>query len=205
VIPAHDAEAFAYVSGRIPTTFAVEGTVAHDPATTRAQYYTAMANAPTLAVALGQMGRALVAEQAKPGRFSAADHEMIDLVLPLDSGFYALLDQHLSSAVAAGVRIDAIKALRDGHDDLLTRDEFQQVEFIRAVRDGAMSDDIWARMVARLGSVRGTVEYCGFVLLLQFHHKFASALGTDVITRPAFDALLADLERAAAVPVEERG
>lgn len=202
-IAAEDLGAFATVLARIPTTFADRASVPHDPAITKAQYYGALANAPTLAVALGNLGAALVAEQGKPGRFSAADHEMIDIVLPLDAGYHALLDQHFHTAIAAGVRVEAIAALRDHRNDLLTADERQLVTFIRAVRDGAMSDAIWSGMIARLGSVRGTIEYCGFVLLLQFHHKLAWSLGLDVIPRAALDTLIADAadaHRRAGVP-----
>ena len=73
--------------------------------------------------------------------------------------------------MSAGVRVEAIKALADGCEDDLNDEERQQVEFIRAVRDGTMTDEIWERMIERLGSVRGAIEFAFFVCYLWLHHR----------------------------------
>lgn len=154
-------------------------------------HFDAMTVSPVLAAHVSRMGRAIMARQGAPGTFSGADHEMIDLLLALDSGYYALLAGHTPNAIAYGVRIDAIEAIRDGREDeVLNADEKQQVEFIRAVRDGTMTDDIWERMETRLGTTRGVVEFVYFVLLLQLHHKFCWAVGNPEMSREAFAQML---------------
>ena len=55
-------------------------------------------------------------------------------MLPLDSGYYGLVAHHTPRAITKGVRIEAIEAVRDGREELLTDHEYQNVEFIRAVR-----------------------------------------------------------------------
>jgi hypothetical protein len=136
------------------------------------------------------LGRAILAREGKPGTFSPADHQMIDMVLPLDAGYYSLVAFHTEEAIAGGIRIQAIEALRDHRDDLLNAEEKLQVGFIRAVRDGTMTDDMWDRMKTRLGTERGVVEYVHFVLCLQYHHKYVWACGVPEMSVADFNKML---------------
>lgn len=149
---------------------------------------------PVLGAGMSRMGPALMRRQGQPGTFSAADHEMIDLVLAFDSGYWALIAGHVPKAIAAGIRIEAIEALRDGQEEALTAEERQQVEFIRAVRDGGMTDEIWDAMVERLGTVRGVVEFTHFVCNLLFHHRYMWACGVPEMEREALDRMLAEFK-----------
>lgn len=154
-------------------------------------HFQSLGVSPPLGAGMSRMGPALMRRQGRPGTFSAADHEMIDLVLAFDSGYWALIAGHVPKAMGAGIRIEAIEALRDGREEALTSDERQQVEFIRAVRDGHMTDEIWDRMAERLGTARGVVELTHFVCNLLFHHRYMWACGVPEMEREALDEMLA--------------
>jgi hypothetical protein len=159
-----------------------------------APHFRAMTVSPLLAVRLSQLGYAVMSRQDQPRSFTQADHEMIDLVLPFDSGYWALLAGHTPAAIAGGIRIAAIRALRDGREELLTPDERQIIGFIRAVRDGEVTDDGWRAMVDRTGSERGVVEFVYLTCLLIFHHTFCWAVGAPEMERDAFDRMLNEFE-----------
>ena len=76
-----------------------------------------------------------------------------------------MLGSHLHDAVAVGVRVEAIEALRAGREEELTDDERELTEYIRQVRDGRVTDESFAAMERRLGR-RGVVEYTGFIMFL---------------------------------------
>ena len=154
-----------------------------------AAYFRAIANTPVVGEALARLGQVAMELPGRDGTLSAADHEMIDAVLAFDSGYTFLLAGHGPLAVRAGVRVEALEALRDGRENDLTEDERQQVEFIRAVRDGRVTDEIWSRMVERLGTERGAVEYAFFVCLVLLNHLFAAAMGVPGMTPRELDAM----------------
>lgn len=168
-------------------------TVAGEPYAKR--YFEAMTRSPCMAASISRTGTTSMNVPGSPGTLTAADHEMIDAVLCLDSGYTFLLAGHAALAIQAGVRIEALEALRDGREESLTADERQQVRFIRAVRDGQVTDDLWAEIVSRLGSERGAVEYAFFVCLVLFHHLFASALGVPDMTKDELASLFRNLRR----------
>jgi hypothetical protein len=128
--------------------------------------------------------------QNKPGRMTGQDHETIDLILAFDSGYYSLIALHTPSALAQGMRIEAIEAMRDRRDDLLTPVERDRVAFVRAVRDGTMTDELWEKTQQRLGSERGVVEYLHHVLLLEYHHKFCWACGVPEMPKETYAKML---------------
>jgi hypothetical protein len=175
-IPEHELAEFDHMVARIKTGFAQHPEII-DGKPYGVPHFEAMNVSPPLGAAVSRLGREIMQLQGKPGTFTGADHELIDIVLALDSGYYALLAGHTPAAIGFGIRIEAIEALRDHREETLNEDERQQVEFIRAVRDGGMTDEIWSRMKDRLGTERGVVEFVYFVLLLQLHHKFCWAVG----------------------------
>ena len=134
----------------------------------------------------------------RPGTLSAADHEFADAVIAFDSGYTWLLAGHAPLAIKAGVGLEALEALRSGSELDLTDDESQQVKFTRAVRDGNVSRDIWDKMVLRLGSERGAIEYAFFVLLIQLNHLLASAMGVPDMTEEELDTMFEQLRDGAA-------
>lgn len=146
------------------------------------RYYEAWTNTPSLFKAMWSLGRVLQSEKEKPGQYGLTDHEMIDIVLALDPpGYTVLLPGHTATAISAGVRIEAIEAIADGREEDLTDDERLQVEFIRAVRDMTMTDELWDRMVERLGSVRGAIYFAYFVCYLRFGQQMMQVFGSPAM------------------------
>ena len=160
-----------------------------------ANYFMALANTPVLAEGLARLGQAAMEVPGGEHTFSHADHELIDAVIAFDSGFNWLMAGHATLAVQAGVRLEALEAIRGKREEDLTEEERLQVSFIRAVRDGSMTQEIWLAMWERLGSERGTIEYAFFVLLVQFNHLLAHAMGIPDITKPEMDELIGKLQR----------
>jgi hypothetical protein len=155
-------------------------------------YWEAFGNSPRLMMRVDDVAyKALYTVQDKPGHPTAADHHLIDLVHGFDSGYWGLHGGHVPNAVSAGVRIEAIEAIAEGREDELSEDERQQLEFIRAVRDGGMTDDIWDRMIDRVGTVAGVIEYANWVLILNLHHKLMWALGVPALDIDAFWKMIA--------------
>ena len=142
-------------------------------------YRKAWTNAPRLKATLLDASYALTAYQGKRGWFSPADHEWIDLVLGFDSGYWAFHAGHTANAISAGIRLEAMEAIRDGCEDLLT--EAFVVRFIRGVRDGEITDDIWSAMSIRLGSVKGTIGFAYFVCVMWTHHRMMWAMGVPAM------------------------
>lgn len=128
-------------------------------------YFGALLNSPPLGYHLSMMGRYCRAAGDNPGTYSHADREWVDQVLSKDWGSTTVLTHHVPDALAVGVRLDAIVALRAGREDELTPDERQLTEFIRMVRDGAVTDDAWEAMASRM-TQRGAVEYAIFIMFL---------------------------------------
>jgi hypothetical protein len=165
------------------------GTIAGEPY--GAAYFRALANAPVIGEALGRLGAVAMEVPGGEGTLSAADHEFADAVIAFDSGYTWLLAGHGPLAIKAGVRLEALEALRGDQEQELTDDERQQVEFTRAVRDGRVTAEIWEAMVRRLGSERGAIEYAFFVLLVLLNHQLASAMGVPGMTQDELDAMFA--------------
>jgi hypothetical protein len=146
---------------------------------------------------LGGLGDTLTDYENLPGHMRAIDHQYIDMVLPLDSGYYSLiLDSHLPHALSSGIKMETIEALRDHRDDLVHPDDRQGIEFVRAVRDGKMTDEIWDRTKAKIGE-RGVVEFVHFVNLLIYHHKFAWAVGVKEMSLADFNKMIDEFKSGA--------
>jgi hypothetical protein len=153
-------------------------------------YRVAWTNAPRLAMSLIDAAYTVNAYQGQPGWFSNADHEWIDLVLGFDSGYWVFHAGHTANALSSGVRVEAIEALRDGREQELTDDERQVIDFIRAVRDGTMSDEIWQGMIDRLGTLRGTIGLAYLVCILWTIMRMFGAFGVAAIEEGEWNALL---------------
>lgn len=127
------------------------------------------------------------------GSFSAADHELIDLVLCFDADYWALLRIHTPSAVVAGVSVDTIEALRDRREDELDDDTKFVVRFIREVAGGTLTDESWDRMESRLGTERGVVDFVILILILQLHVRLHHVFKIEPISKEEYADMLAAL------------
>lgn len=155
-------------------------------------YFEALTNAPRVHEGIRFASLIIMESQGEPGSFLPSDHEWIDLILGFDSGYWGLHAGHTPNAIATGVPIESLEAMRDGREHDLSDDERQVIEFTRAVRDGGMTDEIWAAMVDRLGAVRGAIELAFMVCVLIAHHRMMWALGVPAMTDDAWQAMLDD-------------
>jgi hypothetical protein len=161
------------------------------------EYYGRMLVSPAAARAIRLVGGAArKREYARAeGTFSPADHELIDLVLSFDAGYWALLRIHTPSAVIAGVTVDTIEALRDGREGDLDGDTRFVVQFIREVAAGAVTDESWDRMERRLGTERGVVDFSILICILQLHMRMHQILKVAPVPPEEYSAMLAELRK----------
>jgi hypothetical protein len=110
-------------------------------------------------------------------------------VLCFDWKTNVVLRGHIPDALARGVRLEAIQALRAGDEGALDEDERLLTRFVREVERGTVTDASWAEMEARLGE-RGTVEYAAFIVFLIATIRFQQALGLSEPTDEEVDTMI---------------
>jgi hypothetical protein len=153
-------------------------------------YYDAWTNAPHLFATFWALGRAVQSGKEQPGSYRMDDHEMIDMILSLDAGYGSFFPAHTPTALSAGIRLEALEALAHGREEELTDDERLQVQFIRAVRDLELTDELWDAMVERLGSVRGAIYFAFFTCYLAFTQQMMAAFGSPGLSLEGWQELL---------------
>jgi hypothetical protein len=143
----------------------------------REGYFGVLANTPPLGWRLASAGRAMRQRGNHDGSYSHRDREFVDQIMMHDLGTNAFRRLHTSDALSAGVRIEAIEAIRAGREDeVLDDDEKLLARFIRGVMYRNLDDQTWDAMEARLGK-RGAIEYAIFIAFLQLILTLYSAFG----------------------------
>jgi hypothetical protein len=104
------------------------------------------------------------------------------------------LYNHIPRATDAGMRPAAIAALRAGDDAALLPKELELARFVRAVVGGSVDDELWKRMLDRLGPQR-TLETAAYALLDVFVCRLESALGLRDATEAELDAAVTQAAR----------
>lgn len=150
---------------------------------------------PPLASALTDTGRVAMAGQGRPGSYTAVDHEFIDLVLSFDSGHWGLLANHVPFAIASGIPTSTVRALRDGKEGQLSTSDRQIIAFVRAIREGAVTDALWCAMIDRMGTERGVVEFVFLTLNLLTHVRLNQVFDEVQILPEELEDLLERLEQ----------
>src|SRR6202022_201477 len=84
-------------------------------------YMGAMLNSPLIMNLVSELGVVLRTRGEQGNSFAHADREWVDMVLAEEFGCWGVYYGHMLDAVAVGVRPEAIKALREGRDEDLTR------------------------------------------------------------------------------------
>jgi hypothetical protein len=187
IIPENETAEFDYLAARVQ---GFKGAEVVDGEGYAMSEWAALAASPPLGGELSCFGRIVIADQGTAGALGDYEHEIIDEALALDANYYFLPAGHTPGAIASGWRIEALEALRDHRDDLLTNDELLIVKFVRAVRDGSMTDAIWGAMRKRMGNERAVIDYVSFVCLLDMHHRFYWAVGGPEMSRENFTKML---------------
>jgi hypothetical protein len=170
--------------------------------------FPALALAPrTGAAVVGKGGLldTLLDYEGLPGHVRAIDHQSIDMTIALDAGYYSapLVNTHTPQALAAGIKMQTLEALRDHRDELIHADDRQRIEFVRAVRDGRVTDEMWEALKTEIGE-RGVVEFVHFVLFVEYYYKFGWAIGAKEVSYADFDKMLSDFKSGARKPPERK-
>jgi hypothetical protein len=158
-------------------------------------YFGALLNSPQLCAKASDLGVFFRAVGNTPGSYSHADREFVDQVLSADWRTNVVQNTHIPDAVKAGVRLEAIEALRQGREEILNEDERLLAAYIRQVVNGKVEESTYARMQERLG-VRGLVDYTGFILWLQWIIRMMQALDTGTVSDEQVDALIQQVKES---------
>jgi hypothetical protein len=155
-------------------------------------YFGVMLTSPTLCHLASQMGAYLVTRGNHPGSYSHADREFAEQVLCAAWKTNAGQNVHIPDAVGAGVRLEAIEALRDEDEATLNDDEQLLTVYIRQVVHGQVDDATYAAMENRLGT-RGLFEYTGFILWLHWTIRMEQWVKLPAPTDAEVEELIAAL------------
>jgi hypothetical protein len=156
-------------------------------------YFGALLTSPRMCAIAARMGTFVRTAGEREGSYSHADREFVDQVLSADFKTNVVMDLHVRDGLAAGVRMEAIEALRHGHEEDLDEDERLLARYIRAVVSGTVEDELWDAMIARMGA-RAVVEYSGFILWLNWIMRMMQLLRTSDPSDEEIDALIAGLK-----------
>lgn len=152
-------------------------------------YFSTLLHSPPFAANLSRMGE-LVRNAPNIGEtYSHADRELVDQVLAYDWNYFGFLSSHTPDAIAAGIRIEAIDAIRDGRDSDLTTQERQIVDYVRQVVSGTVTDETFEAIVERFGK-RGAVEFTIFVAYLALVVRLWQAFNIPSPPRDHIDDIL---------------
>jgi hypothetical protein len=141
-----------------------------------------------------ELSRLLLTIPEREGSYSHADREWVDIVLATHMSTNVVLRTHLPDALGAGVRLEAIEAVRGGRDEVLTDDERLLAVFCRQVVDGTVDDETYQTVETYMGT-RATVEYAVFITCLWTTMRQMNALGQEEPSDAGIDALIADFKR----------
>jgi hypothetical protein len=131
------------------------------------------------------------------------DRELANIVLGTDAGYWVFHAGHTANALAAGVRRNALTALAEQRDDLLSKDEMLVVSFVRAVRDLRMTDELWQAMVDRLGSLRGAIDFAVLITYLRTLQSLMSCFDIFPLSGASWYQLMAQYENGSRTAIDD--
>jgi hypothetical protein len=156
------------------------------------EYFGALLTSPRMCAIAARMGTFVRTAGERPGSYQHWEREFVDQVLSADWKTNVVLGLHIPDGVAAGVRLEAIEALRYGHEEDLNDDERLLARYIRQAVCGTVDDQTFAAMQERLGA-RGLVEYTGFILWLQWIIRMMQVLEVENPADQQIDAIVREL------------
>jgi hypothetical protein len=152
-------------------------------------YFGALLHSPPFAANRQDMSSLVRTAGERGDTYSHADREFVDQVLSVYLKTNVIQLRHIPDALAVGIRIEAIDALRAGRDEDLNEDELALATYIRQVVDGEVTDESWNAMEQRLGT-RGLVEYTYFITALHLTMRQYQAFGCYDPSEEEIDELL---------------
>lgn len=191
---AEDLAGYDVVAGRQAGLFADE---VHDDSELGApdvgDYWGGLLNSPRMAAIAAEMGRFVRTAGQRSDSYAHWEREFVDQVLSADWKTNVVMALHVPDAVSAGVRLEAIEALRYGHEEDLNDDERLLARYIRAVVSGSVDDELFETMKQRLGA-RGVVDYTAFIMWLSWIMRMMQFLRTSDPPEAEIDGLIAGLK-----------
>jgi hypothetical protein len=164
------------------------------------EYFGALLNSPRMCAIAARMGNFVRTAGERPDSYKHWERELVDQVLSADWKTNVVQGLHIPDGVAAGVRLEAIEAIRYGREEDLNDDERLLVGYIRQVVSGTVDDATFGAMLERMGA-RGVVEYTGFILWLQWIIRMMQVLDVENPGEDEIDAIITGLrEGSVAVP-----
>ena len=129
--------------------------------------------APVVADSLSELGVYYRTRGDTEGSFSHTQREWADQVIGKEIS-PIIMWGHMLDGVASGIRPEAIRALWEGRDWDLTREELMLTLYIRQVITGTVTLQSYDAIEDLLG-VRGAVEYTAWTCHLQLTARLMSA------------------------------
>jgi hypothetical protein len=156
------------------------------------EYFGALLNSPRMCAIAARMGNFVRTAGERPDSYKHWERELVDQVLSADWKTNVVQGLHIPDGVAAGVRLEAIEAIRYGHEEDLNEDERLLVRYIRQVISGTVDDATFAAMHERMGD-RGVVDYTAFILWLQWIIRMMQMLDVRNPSDEEIDAIITGL------------
>jgi hypothetical protein len=156
------------------------------------EYFGALLNSPRMCAIAARMGNFVRTAGERPDSYKHWERELVDQVLSADWKTNVVQGLHIPDGVAAGVRLEAIEAIRYGHEEDLNDDERLLVGYIRQVISGTVDDATFAAMHERMGD-RGVVDYTAFILWLQWIIRMMQMLDVQNPSDAEIDAIITGL------------
>jgi hypothetical protein len=157
-------------------------------------YMGAMLNSPIVMRLISDLGAYFRARGETSDGYHHADREWVDMVLGEELQAWSIIYVHAFDAVAVGVRPQAIRALREGRDEDLTREELIKARYIRQVARGTVTPQSYGAIEDLFGR-RGAVEYTAVIGWLTMTFRLIQAFGAQPgFTPEMVDDLVGRLE-----------
>jgi len=165
------------------------------------EYWGGMLTSPTMCAIAARMGAFMRTAGDRPGSFSHWEREFVDQVLSADWRTNVVQHTHVPDAIATGVRMEALEALRYGHEDELNEHERLLARYVRQVVAGTVDDETFDAIAGHFGK-RGLFEYTGFILWLQWIIRMMQVIGVSDPDDAEIDGVIAGL-RDGSIPVPD--
>jgi hypothetical protein len=157
-------------------------------------YFGALLASPPLAAMACELGIFFRNAGNRPYTYTHAQRELIDQVFAADFKTNVVQRRHIPDALATGVPMSTIKALREGREEELSDEERLLAKYIRQVVSGTVDDETSLEVENLMGGERGLVEYTGFILWLHWIIRMWQATDASRFSNEEVDQLILDLE-----------
>ena len=142
-------------------------------------YHGTLLNSPAFARLFELGGETVRMRGEDADSYSQRDRAFVDHVLSAELNTNAVLSHFITEGLTLGIELPTQRAVREGRDEDLSDDDRFLATYIRATVRGECSDELWERMITRLGP-KGTLEYTSFInFLLMTIRNIQATCGAD--------------------------